>query len=80
MERSLRLFEVFGTGVQEEMHVRVDEAGHQGCVAEVDDLCSGWMRDAGAYGCDAFALDADFGGRNDLSCGDVEHSRGVENN
>ncbi len=72
--------QVFGAGVQEEMHVRVDEAWHQGCVAEVDELCSGWMSDAGAYGRDAFAFDADFGGRDDPSGGDVEHSRGVEDN
>ena len=58
--------------------MRVDEAWHQRRVAEVDELCSGRMSNAGAYGCDAFAFDADFSGRDDRSCCDVEHSCGVE--
>jgi hypothetical protein len=69
--------QVFGAWVQEEMYVRVDEARHQGCVAEVDDLCSGWVSDAGANGCDALTLNADLCGCDDLSDGDIEHSRGA---
>jgi hypothetical protein len=60
------------------MHVGVDEAGHQGCVAEVDDLRSGWVSDVGSYGGDALAFDQDFGRSDDLSVRDVEHPCGVE--
>ncbi len=46
--------QVLGAGVEEEVHVRVDEAGHEGGVAEVDDLRAGGVRDVWAGFADAF--------------------------
>ena len=54
--------QVFRAGMQEEMHVRVDEAGEQRDVAEVDDGCVRRMVDGCADGADALALDENFAG------------------
>ena len=69
----------FVAGMQEEMDVGVDEAGHQGGVTEVDDFCVRGMRNAGAGGANAFALDEDFAGRDEAAVLDVEQVGGVEN-
>src|SRR5665213_255013 len=70
--------EVFGAGVQKQVDVGVDETGHEGGVAEVDDLRAGWVRDVRADFADAVAFDEDFSGSNNLAGGDVEGARGVE--
>ena len=54
--------QIFGAGMQEEMDVRVDQAGHQRGVAEVDDLRALRMLNRFADGANAFALDQDFAG------------------
>ncbi len=70
--------EVFGAGVEEEVDVGVDEAGHEGAVAEVDDLCAGGVGYVLADGGDAVAGDEDLGGGEEAAGGDVEHVGGVE--
>jgi hypothetical protein len=65
-------------GVQEEVNVSVDEAGHQGGRAEVDDGGVRGMRDVLADFGDLVAGDEDFAGRDELAGGDVEEMRGVE--
>ncbi len=70
---------VFGARVEEEVHVRVDQSGHEGAVAGIDDLGSGGMGHVlGDLG-DAIAGDEDFGGGNDACGGYIEHVRGAEN-
>ena len=64
--------------MQEEMHVRVDEAGEQRGVAEVDDLGAGRMVDRGADGADAVTFDEDFAGPEQRAGIDLEQARGVE--
>ena len=70
--------QVFGAGMQEQMHVGVDQAGQQRGVAEIDDLRAGGMRDGRADGGDAIALDQDFAGRRDVAGFDVEQARGMQ--
>ena len=57
--------QIFGAGMQEQVHVGVDQAGQQSGVAEIDDLRAGRMRDRRADGGDAVALDQNFAGRGD---------------
>ena len=70
--------QVFGAGVQEEMHVGVDEAGHQRCVTEIDDLRTGGCATLVPAAAMRSPSTRTSAGRNDLSGGDIEHSRGVE--
>ena len=70
--------EGFVAGVEEEMHVRVDEAGHERGVAEVDDLRAGGMRDVRSGLGDAVARNQDFARREDFAGGDIEDARGVQ--
>ena len=60
------------------MDVGVDETGHEGVGAEVDDggVCGAGdvLADLG----DAVAGDEDFAGREELAVGDVEQMRGVQ--
>ena len=60
------------------MNVGVDEAGHEGLVAEVEDFCACWVRDSCADFLDAIAVDEDLTGGEKLAGGDVEQARGVE--
>ena len=60
--RLLDGLQVFGAGMQKQVHMRVDEAGKQRGVAEVDDLRALRMLDRRAHGANAFALDEDFAG------------------
>jgi len=71
--------EVFGTRMEEEVDVGVDEAGEERGVAEIDDLGGGGMRNRGANFNDAFALDENFAGSDDFAGFDVEEAGGVEN-
>ncbi len=70
--------EVFGTGVEEEVDVGVDEAGHEGAVAEVDDLGTGGVGDVRGDLGDAVAGDEDLGGGDEAAGGDVEHVGGAQ--
>ncbi len=77
--RLLYCLQIFRTGMQEEMDVRVDQPGHQGDVAEIDDLGSRGMADVRSGFDDALTLNQDFTGSDDLSVFDIEHARGVQN-
>ena len=74
----LDCLQVFRAGMQEEMNVRVDEAGQQGCVAEVDDLCTLRMLDGLADGANALALNQNFAGLEDDASIDLEQAGRVE--
>ena len=58
----LHCLEALVAGVEEEMHMRVDQAGHQGGVAEVDDHGSRWPRDMRSRLANALALDQHLAG------------------
>jgi hypothetical protein len=64
--------------VEKEVHMRVDEAGHERGVAEVDNLRSGRMRDVCAGFDDAVPGDQDLAGSEDFAGGDIEDARGVQ--
>ncbi len=70
--------QIFSAGMQEEMNVRVDEAGHQRRVAEIDDLGALWMVDGAADCADAVAFDEYFAGLQQVAGVDLEQARGVE--
>ena len=70
--------QVFCAGMQKEMHVRVDEAGEQRGVAQVDDFGALRMVDRRAHGANALALDEDFAGLEQGAGIDLEQARGVE--
>jgi hypothetical protein len=64
--------------MKEEMRVRVDQSGHQGCVAEIDDFCSNGTRDGRSSGSDSLAFNKNFAGNDDFTVGNVEHASRVE--
>ena len=70
--------QVLSAGMQEQMHVRVDQAGQQRGVAEVDDPCALRMVDRCADSADALALDQNLAGLEQVSGIDLEQARGVE--
>jgi hypothetical protein len=63
--------------MQEKVDVRVDQAGQERCVAEVDNLRSGRMLYGRANLYDALAPDRHFAGSDDLSGVDLKKSRRV---
>ena len=64
--------------VQKEVHVRVDQAGHQRHVAQVDHLCPSRMRHRRAGRLDASAVHQHLAGTHDPARDDLEQSRGVQ--
>jgi hypothetical protein len=74
----LNSLQIFGAGMEEQVDVHVNQAGHQRGVAEINYLRSRWMRDGCADFGDAFALDEDFTGRDDATGFDIEKARGVK--
>jgi len=70
--------EIFGSGMEEEMDVGVDESGHEGAVAEIDDGGSGGMGDAGAGLGNAVSADENFAGSDEGAVVDIEQMGGVE--
>jgi hypothetical protein len=66
-------------GVQEEMHMRVDEAGHQCRIAEIDDRGSSGSCDVRARFANAIAHNEHFAGRENLAISNVENMRRVQN-
>jgi hypothetical protein len=70
--------QVFGSGMQEEVHVGVDEAGKQRGVAEVDDSGALRMVYRFADGADAVALDENLAGLEECASVDLEQAGGVE--
>ena len=69
---------VFGTGMQEQMHMRVDQPGHQGLVAQIDHLGAGRMGDGGAHRPDTVALHQDLAGADHASGPDIEQPRRMQ--
>jgi hypothetical protein len=65
--------------VEKEVYVGVDQARHEGGIAEVDVLRSGWMGYGGAGGNDFSAFDKDFTGGENTACFYIEKARGMEN-
>jgi hypothetical protein len=70
--------QVFSAGVEEEMDVGVDQAGHKGGVAKVEDDGAAGVFDLRADLADTVADDQDFAGRDHLAGGYVENAGGVE--
>ena len=62
------------------MDVRVNHAGQQRGVAQVEHARAGRMRDGGSHGADAIAFNQDFAGLKDFAGVDFEQARGVEDN
>ena len=76
-----RLFDglqVFGTGVEKQMHVGIDQARQQSGIAEIDDFGAGRMRDRRADGSDALAVDKNFSRGHDAAGIDLEQVRCVQ--
>ena len=71
--------QILGAGMQEKMHMRIDQARQQRGVAEIDDLRAGGMCHRGTDGADAVALNQNLAGCGDVAGLDVEQARGVEN-
>jgi hypothetical protein len=73
--------QVFGAGVEEEMHMGVDHAGHQRGVAEIDHLGRGRGRRGrcSADRGDAVARDHHQPGRDHAARLDIEHASRLEN-
>ena len=70
---------IFRSGMEEEMHVGVDQAGHQRRVAQIDGLRSGGMGDGRAGGNDLLSFDQDLPGGKHAAAFDIEQARGMEN-
>ena len=70
--------QVLGAGMEEEMHVSVDETGEQRGITEVEDLRALRMLDGGSDFDDALTLHEDFAGRENFAGVDFEETRGVE--
>ncbi len=69
--------QILGAGMQEQVHVGVDQAGKQGGVAEIDDLRAGRMRDRTANGGDALALDQYLAWRRDVASLNIQQAGSV---
>jgi hypothetical protein len=67
--------QIFGAGMQEKMDVRVNQAGEQGGVAEVDEFGAVRMRDFVAGFDDEIVLDQDFAGSGDAAGFDTSSRR-----
>jgi len=70
--------EVFGSWMEEEMDVSVDESGHESGIAEVDESGSGGMGDAGTGFDNACATDEDLARSDERGVLDVEKMGGME--
>ena len=64
--------------MQEKMHMRVDEAGKQRDITQIDHLRALWMFDQSANGFDALALDENLAGCEQIAGIHLEQPRGVE--
>jgi len=60
--------------------MRIDQPRQQGCVAQIDRLCSRWMSNRGTDLGDAFALHQNFAGRQYSSGFNIQQARGVQHN
>ena len=69
----------FVPGMEEEMDVGIDQAGHQGRVPKIDGFDSGGVLDGRAGGDDLFPLDQDLARGKDAAAFNVEQARSVKN-
>ena len=70
---------IFGSGVEEEMDVGVDQPRHQRGIAKIDGLRSCRVGYGGAGGDNLLSFDQDFSGGKNAAGFDVEQARGMEN-
>ncbi len=70
--------QIFRAGMQEQMDMRVDQAGEQRAVAKIDDLRARGMGDGRAHFDDAFAAHQHFAGRDNAAGFDIDQARGVK--
>ena len=70
--------QVLRAGMQEQVHMRVDQAGQQRAIAQVDDLRAGRMGDRGAGFDDAVVLHQHLTGRKIAPGFDIQHARRVQ--
>ncbi len=78
-DRLLDGLKILRAGVKEEMDVRVDQAGKQSGITEVDYLSASWAGNFGAGFFDEIAFNENFARGDDLAGVDFEEARGVEN-
>jgi ethanolamine ammonia-lyase large subunit len=71
--------QIFVSGMEEEMHVGVDQARHQGCIAEIDGLRAPGVGDRGADGNDLVSFNQHLSWGQDAATLDIEQARGMEN-
>jgi hypothetical protein len=71
--------QVLRAGMQEQVHMCVNQAGHQRGVAQIDHGRSRRMRDRRAHLADALAHNQHLAWRDDLARGDIQHTRGMKN-
>jgi hypothetical protein len=71
--------QIFSAGMEKEMDMRVDEAGEQRGVAEVDNLCVLRMIDGSSNGANAVAFNEDFAGAENRASVNLQKARGMEN-
>jgi hypothetical protein len=69
---------IFSTGIEEEMDVRVDEAGEERRVAEVDDARVCGVVNGCADGVNAVALDKNFAGLEESAGVNLEEACGMK--
>jgi hypothetical protein len=69
---------IFSTGMEEEMDVRVDEAGEERRVAEVDDARVCRVVNGCADGANAVALDKNFAGLEESAGVNLEEACGMK--
>ena len=70
--------QVLGSGMEEEMHVRVNQAGHERQVAEIKQGGTLGMRDRGTGLHNAIAADEKFAGSDEHALFDIHQVRGVQ--
>ena len=70
--------QVLRAGMQKQMHMRVNQARQQSCVAEIDYLRTLRMFDRNTHCFDAFALDQNLAGLKDVSGIDFKQPRRVQ--
>ncbi|MFZ0644542.1 MAG: hypothetical protein WAM25_15395, partial [Candidatus Acidiferrales bacterium] len=75
--RFFNCLEIFGARVQEQMHMRINEAGEQSGVAKIDDLSAGRARNLGPDFFDYITLDENLTRCSDVSRSNVEQTRSV---
>ena len=76
--RLLHRLQVLRAGMQKQMHVRVDQSGHQRYVAEVDDLRALRMVNRRTDRLDPLAFNQNFAGAENVAGIDLEQPSGVE--